>query len=209
VSDPRLLVDPEVVKTALGGDFTEEDSGWADVLPDIVEDVSDAMIDYVDRELVGPGETETRRWDVDRELVLERELEIGDLGDSAGMVVKIYDRLTGTLLQTVPNALIVALPRNRKPWEPYSTLWFLAGDANSAQLATSSVVEVTSDKWGFPAVPPRVRRLAIFQVRAWAARDPAIFSRVYDPLQDRILKPDDLEPTVKRGLERLRVPSVA
>jgi len=208
VSDPRLLVPPDEVKAALGGDVASDPS-WDLILPDVVEDVSDAMIDYCGRELVGSGEEEARRFDVDRELVRERELELGDLGDSAGMVVNVYDRLTDTLLQTVPSSLAVLLPRNRLPWEPYGTLWLLPGDASSARLATSQVIEVVSDKWGFPSVPPRVRRLAIFQVRAWIARDPAIFSRVYDPLQDRILKPDDLEPTVKRGLQRLRVPNVA
>lgn len=111
---------------------------------------------------------ETRIFELDAWCVEQREIEIGDLSTVDGStVVQIYAE-DGTLQQTLDAAAYVALPRNREPWEPVTSLKFPRFVSSSGGAASLGIPRAFSGGsflelhitavWGFPTIPDNVRQ---------------------------------------------------
>lgn len=93
----------------------------------------------------------------------ERELELGDAQDVTAVSIKHVDGSTAI----VDMATVTKLPRRRiYPSEPIEALGF----RSSTAICDSDEITVTA-KWGFPAVPERIRQEAIRAACVWYTRD--------------------------------------
>lgn len=93
---------------------------------------------------------------------------IGDLATLTSATASFTDLHTGTLVQTLDlTADVVAMPRNRKPWEPIVAFKFLT---SATGYQAGNVLNVTGT-WGFPAVPEDVKHACMDTVAFWLDRD--------------------------------------
>lgn len=170
----RQLVTLEEVKRHMA----EQSDRHDDEIEDLIEEASEKFIRKCGRELLPENPAEHNRvFDVSRDVVHYRELELGDLS-AQPVQVKLYDVDGVTLLQTIPAAAFVCLPRRRESWQPISHLRFLANVVDAAALSRGQSLEVRG-VWGFPAVPADIKREVRKTVQAWLARDVKQTSQTY------------------------------
>jgi hypothetical protein len=144
-------------------------------LQELITSVSVDAYEEIGREFVSRDEPGTTRvFPIEHYDVEERELSIGDATSIA--TVEIRDA-RGNVLQTVPDASYVLLPRSRDAWQPITELEFPIDVDDPAQLALTRLtagiyydpgtwltgrraperlLHVTAD-WGFPQIPRNVR----------------------------------------------------
>jgi hypothetical protein len=156
----RALCTVEAVKEAFGHDAID-DTGNDDLWIRLINARSDWIHRRAKREFKVAGTNpQTRVFDVDRYVVDERELPVGDLATMITVTIKQAD---GTLVENADTAKIVVLPRIREEWQPVDTLRFLSGVTGAASLAHGYVVEVHGN-YGFAAVPKEIEDYAIASV---------------------------------------------
>lgn len=195
-----------------------------EVLDRLVIAVTDKMLQIANREFVvdvaDPTVPTMRAFDVDRGLVEDRELEVGDMAAApAGIVVRGND---GVISEVVDLATVTCLPRRRREhWRPITVLrferWlptsaiFRWGGMSIEQLHFGAEsIEVTA-KWGFPAIPPSINQEAIKTVHAWYLKDAGSLTKTFkdavQPTQSGIsIGQHQLPLSAQQECERWRVP---
>jgi hypothetical protein len=110
---------------------------------------------------------ETRSFPIDHWCIEEREVPVGDLSTvDSNTVVKIVSE-DGVVQQTLDSGGYVALPRDREPWEPVTSLYFprfvstaggaaILGIPRSFSGGSFQLLQLTG-VWGFPQLPTNVR----------------------------------------------------
>jgi len=159
---PRGLCELEDVLAYAPG--YESDDATNALLEQLIEAESYWMQRRMKTEYVGPGATSIRRYDLaewfahpeDAYYLAERELDIGALSDSTGLIVRVYEADGTTLTATVPATDYTLLPRVRDSFEPYDVIRFTRAGPFPAALSASGILELESDAWGWQAVPPDV-----------------------------------------------------
>ena len=199
----RDLTTLAAVKKMIGGEANTTTT-YDTIINGLITQASEMLHREARREFVGPSAVTTRKFALDRDTVRERELFVGDLRTWSDVAsVKLYDRATGTLLETCDLALIVALPEVKDDWKPLASLYFVPGAAMSALLVRGARVEVEA-KWGFPSIPDDVAFLACKQAATWFDRDYTSASSSTPTRYDRY----DLDIGVRFAIRRYRLPNV-
>jgi hypothetical protein len=199
----RDLTTLAAAKKMIGGEANTTTT-YDTIISGLVTQASEMLHREARREFVGPSAVVTRKFSLDHETVLERELFVGDLRTWADVAsVKFYDRAAGTLLETCDLTLIVALPEVKDDWKPLSSLYFVPGAATSALLVRGARVEVEA-KWGFPSIPDDVAFLACKQVKTWFELDYTSAAATTPTRYDRY----DLDIGVRFAIRRYRLPTV-
>ncbi len=115
-------------------------------------------------EFVGPSGSTIRRYDLaewqsdplDLYFLAEREVDIGPLASSAGLVVRVFEANGTTLTATVASTDYELLPRVRDSFEPYDVIRFTRAGPTPATLSSTGILELESASWGWQAVPPDI-----------------------------------------------------
>jgi hypothetical protein len=95
---------------------------------------------------------------------------VGDLqtATTASSTISVSDLTTGTLLHTFVAADYVSMPRNRKPWQPVTSIYFQRGIWGYNRAG--NYLSVTG-YWGFPTVPENVKHAVKDGVAFWLDTD--------------------------------------
>lgn len=208
----RRLCTLEEVKAYAGEDLSDHDQDL--IWERLIDDCAEAFYTYTDREFTPMVDNPFERvFDVRDYEVDERRVAIGDLASLTGLTIygSLYDGspvITTGYNGVIPAASVVGLPRNRKPWQPITELWFPRWNiAWPAVLQRHSTLTIAGD-WGFPKVPGDVRQMAIVQVSIWFERDVAKFSGSFNLEEGRTLRPRMLDDAIRDGLDAYREPSI-
>jgi hypothetical protein len=178
-----------------------------DDLADLIERVSDKIMDVAQREFVVDGTNPQERvFDVTAAAARDRELEIGDLAD-VPTTVTITD-LEGT--ETVADlGAVTCLPRRRESWQPIAALRFELHPVDLAAVLRAGFTVTVAADWGFPEVPPRIVHETIKTVYAWLAKDIGSYSKLFkeqNPQFAPTIGQHALPLSAQQEAERFRVP---
>ncbi len=135
---------------------------------DAINGVSEEMMRISGREFKANGTNpETRRYDVRGTGYV---VQIGDLQTmtTASSTISVSQFDPETSLHTFVVGDYTPLPRNRKPWEPYTAIYF--NRPTRGYYRGSNVLDIEG-YWGFPEVPENVRQATKDAVAFWLDRD--------------------------------------
>jgi hypothetical protein len=95
---------------------------------------------------------------------------VGDLqtATTASTSISVSELTTGTLLHTFVATDYLAMPRNRKPWQPVTSIYFQRGMWGYNR--SGNYLTVTG-YWGFPQVPENVKHAVKDGVAFWLDTD--------------------------------------
>lgn len=144
----------------------------------VINDISERLMLEADREFVAYTANPSMRtfdvpfngpadpWYVDGTFMGDRNsrrrtIQVGDLASYTDVSVLDTDWVT-TLASYTGASQVRALPLNRKPWEPITSLEI---NSSAGALSRGQVVAVTGN-WGFPSVPGTIRQACLDGV-AW------------------------------------------
>lgn len=204
---PRALCTLADVKRWIPGFDTASDR-LDDAFKILINSESRSILEHTGREFApADPDPDTRVFRVTRDVVDERELEIGDIATATGLevVLKLVD---GTTVETVDTAAILPLPLTgeRLEWDPITSLEFPLAATSPAALAAGQLAHVTAT-WGFPGVPQDVRLLTSARVVARAIMDVSRFGQAF---AEQVAE-GDLRNALnvgQRALSRYRIPSI-
>lgn len=93
-------------------------------------------------------------------------VNIGDLqtASTASTTITVSQFDPATTLATFTSADYTAFPRNRKPWEPVTQLYF--NTSFHGYYRSNNVIDVTG-YWGFPVVPEDIKHATLQAVAYW------------------------------------------
>ena len=93
-------------------------------------------------------------------------VQIGDIQtlSTASTTISVSQFDPETALHTFAASDYSGLPRNRKPWEPYTGLYFMS--STQGYYRWSNVVDITG-YWGFPEVPEDIKHATLQAVAYW------------------------------------------
>jgi hypothetical protein len=98
------------------------------------------------------------------------KVQIGDLqtATTASSTISVSELDTGALLHSFVATDYLAMPRNRKPWQPITSLFFQRIVRGYYRVGNYLSV---NGYWGFPVVPEDVRHATMDTVAYWLDRD--------------------------------------
>jgi hypothetical protein len=188
--------------------YRQDDATDAKLLQ-LIGSESSLVLSETNREIVARGtQPSTRIFDIEWLELETREVMIGDLATTDGLVVDLHS-WDGTFVQTVDPAAIVALPRDgeREEWEPYGSLHFPPWFLNTPLLAHGYTFHITG-AFGFPTIPTFVREAVAKRVILRYISDVATKGTSFAESIDDV-NAAALFASARDAIARVRIPSVA
>lgn len=197
-ADPQDLCTVADVKAARRDELSVLD----ELYQEMVTDASSQMMEYANRR-IRPLDTEPTARTFES-LGAGRDVWVFDLSAIPASVEVLDD--AGALQSTLTVASdVVALPRNRKPWEPIERIRF----RSSAATAGPGQEIVVTGYWGWPEIPGFVRRACVDAVVEWLKNGQALSQQSPDQFEPGAPPARALPLSTRTALNSIRFPGIA